>query len=313
MQPRPALAYQGRPAIGLLLVMLLSLLGCSQGPTPGPTVIPGPSGGGSLTPAELRLLLVDQLGPRWYCDPDEFPVAHGTEQERAIEQWPEMEAENELLHAIASRLRIDVDQPVNDAGKLAIYRQWKVADSIPLDLIDSSHFRFDYLARPIPGVTEGEHTVGRIDDHGTITVEQQSLSGEPSCPICLSIGTRIDTPDGPIAVERLRLGDPIWTLDAAGRRIAGTVIALGSTPAPVGHHVVRLVLEDRRTVTASPGHPLPDGRLLGDLRTGDPVAGSRVTTADLVAYRGDETFDLVASGPTGVYLAGGIPLGTTLR
>ena len=50
----------------------------------------------------------------------------------------------------------------------------------------------------------------------------------------------IDTPTGPVAVEDLRLGDPIWTLDADGRRVAGTVIALGSTTAPADHHVIRL-------------------------------------------------------------------------
>jgi hypothetical protein len=99
----------------------------------------------------------------------------------------------------------------------------------------------------------------------------------------------------------------------AGRRIAGTVIAIGSTPAPAGHRVVRLELADGRSVLASPGHPLADGRLLGDLRAGDAVDGSRVLSADRIPYAGDDTYDLVASGPTGVYLAGGIPLGSTLR
>jgi hypothetical protein len=77
-------------ASGLALVVLLGA--CSAGATPGPTIIPGPGGGGTLSPAELRLHLVDVLGPRWYCDPDEYPVAHGSEQERAIEQWPELAA-----------------------------------------------------------------------------------------------------------------------------------------------------------------------------------------------------------------------------
>ena len=50
-----------------------------------------------------------------------------------------------------------------------------------------------------------------------------------------------------------------------------------------------------------------------DLRVGDPVDGSHVIAADLIPYTGDDTYDLVASGPTGIYLAGGIPLGSTLR
>jgi Hint domain len=214
---------------------------------------------------------------------------------------------------LAARLMIDVDASVSDADKLAIYRQWKVAVSIPLDVVDASHFRFDYTAQPVGSATEGLRTAGIIDDHGAITVEQQAAAGAPNCPICLARGTRIDTPAGLIAVEDLRLGDPIWTLDSDGRRIAGTVIALGSTPSPVDHHVVRLVLDDGRTVTASPGHPLLDGRPLGEVRIGDVIDGSPVVAADLIPYTGADTFDLVASGPTGAYLAGGIPLGSTLR
>jgi hypothetical protein len=301
----------GRLAAGLAMAFLL--VACSPGATPGPTIIPGPSGGGTLSPAELRLRLVDQLGPRWYCDPDEYPIAHGSEQERAIEQWPELEAENELMRAIAARLGIDVDAQVIDADKLAIYRQWKVAVSLPLDVSGEGRFRFDYTAQPVAGATEGLRTAGTIDDHGAITVEQQAAAGAPNCPICLSVGTLIDTPTGPLPVERLRLGDPVWTLDSDGVRIAGTVIALGSTPAPVDHHVVRLRLADGRTVTASPGHPLLDGRPLGEIRTGDLIDGSRVIAADLIRYMGADTFDLVASGPTGAYFAGGIPLGSTLR
>jgi hypothetical protein len=66
-------------------------------------------------------------------------------------------------------------------------------------------------------------------------------------------------------------------------------------------------------VTASQGHPLADGRRLGELRVGDLVDSSRVVEADQIPYSGVETFDLVASGPTGAYLAGGIPLGSTIR
>jgi len=298
-------------AAGLTLILVLSA--CSAGATPGPTILPGPSGGSTLSPAELRLHLVDALGPRWYCDPDEYPVAHGSEQERAIERWPELQAENELMRAIAARLGIDVDASVSDADKLAIYRQWKVAVAIPLDVIGEGKYRFDYTAQPVGAATEGLRTAGTIDDHGAISVEQQAAAGEPNCPICLSIGTLIDTPAGAIPVERLRLGDPVWTLDADGRRIAGSVIALGSRPAPGDHHVVRLVLADGRTVTASPGHPLLDGRPLGEVLVGEVIDGSRVIAADVIAYTGADTFDLVASGPTGAYFAGGIPLGSTLR
>ena len=65
-------------------------------------------------------------------------------------------------------------------------------------------------------------------------------------------------------------------------------------------------------MTASPGHPLADGRQLGALTVGDDVDGSRIVALDSLPYGGGETFDLVASGATGGYYADGIPLGTTL-
>jgi hypothetical protein len=90
------------------------------------------------------------------------------------------------------------------------------------------------------------------------------------------------------------------------------VIALGSTGAPIDHHVIRLTLADGRSVTASPGHPLADGRTFGDLEIGDLLDASSVTGLESIRYEGGETFDLVVSGETGIYLAGGIPLGSTL-
>ena len=309
----------------MAVVLVTILAACSAGgaptssPSPGPsggpggTVVPGSSGGGMLNAGEIRLLLIDRFGPRWYCDPDEYPVSHGTEQERAIERFPEMQAEGELYRAVAKRLGIDTSGALTDAQKLAIYHLWKVALTVPLEPVGSGRYRFDYLAQPPAGGAEGTRTAGIVTDRGEITIEQQAPAGEPNCPICLARGTMIDTPDGPIAVERLRLGDPIWTLDATGRRVRGTVIALGSTTAPADHHVIRLTLADGRTVTASPGHPLADGRTFGALALGALVDGSRIVGLVPEPYSGGETFDIVASGATGLYLSDGIPLGSTLR
>jgi hypothetical protein len=104
----------------------------------------------------------------------------------------------------------------------------------------------------------------------------------------------------------------VWTTDRAGQRTVGRVVAVGSTPVPTTHRVVHLVLSDGRTVDVSPGHRLPDGRRLGDLRPGDPVDGATVVSAALEAYDGGATFDLLPSGPTGTYWANGIRLASTL-
>ena len=298
-----------------LILIVLLVAACSPAGSPGPTNLPGPSGGRTLSSAELRLRLIDQLGPRWYCDPDFYPIAVQDEMIRMRARWAEIVADGEALAAILQHegLASVAVANLSDDQRLAVYRAWKVLNSISLDPAGEGRFRFDYLAQPVGNATEGTRTAGIITDRGDITVEQQAAAGQPPCPICLSVGTLIDTPDGPIAVEKLRLGDPVWTLDTGGHRVAGTVIAVGSTQAPADHHVIQLTLADGRSVTASPGHPLLDGRLLGHLRVGDLVDGSRIVSTDTLPYPSGETFDLVASGPTGAYFAGGIPLESTLR
>jgi hypothetical protein len=301
--------------LAVFAAAVLALAGCASGATggtPGPTIIPAPTGGSTLTEGQLRLLLIDTFGPHWYCDPDVYPVAHGDEQSRALERFAEMQAEGDIFQHAAAKLGIDPSGPLTDAQKLAIYEVWKVASSIPLDPIGNGAYRFDYLAQPVGGAATGMRTGGTIDSTGRITIDQQAASGEPMCPICLARGTLIDTPTGQVAVDALRLGDSIWSLDANGTRIAATVIALGSTTAPADHHVIRLTLTDGRSVTASPGHPLADGRTFGQLAVGDLVDGSPVASLESLPYSGGETFDLVASGPTGTYLSNGIPLGSTL-
>src|SRR5699024_9681325 len=116
---------------------------------------------------------------------------------------------------------------------------------------------------PPSGAAEGTRTAGVLDTRGTITVEQDAPAGAPVCPICLDRAATIETPDGPVRADALRLGDGVWTLDRDGRRVIGSVIALGSTAAPSGHVVVRVTLSDGRSTTASPGHPFADGRTLG--------------------------------------------------
>ena len=128
---------------------------------------------------------------------------------------------------------------------------------------------------------------------------------------CLAADDLIDTPAGPVVVARLRQGMIVWTMDAAGHRVAAPVVRVSHTPAPPGHQVLRLRLDDGRIVSASPRHPTADGRQLGALRPGDLLDGSRLASVEEVAYVGD-TWDILPAGRTGTYWANSVLLGSTL-
>ena len=132
------------------------------------------------------------------------------------------------------------------------------------------------------------------------------------CPICLPPTASIATPKGPRPVSALRVGMKVWTLDGQGRRIAGLVEHVASTPAPKHHQLVRLVLDDGRRVAASGGHPLTDGRSFAGLGVGDRIDGARVLRVERIALGGGRTYDLLPSGPSGAYWADGVLMRSTL-
>jgi hypothetical protein len=105
----------------------------------------------------------------------------------------------------------------------------------------------------------------------------------------------------------------VWTLDGAGTRVSLPLLEVGSASVPATHRVVRLRLSDGRAVDVSGGHPTADGRRVGDLGSGDRYDGAVVVSAELIAYAGGATFDVLPEGATGTYWANGVLLGSTLR
>lgn len=134
-----------------------------------------------------------------------------------------------------------------------------------------------------------------------------------NCPICLAEHTVIDTPHGAVAIENFQQGAPIWTVTSSGTRVLGIVTQISKVAVPPNHKMVKLMLEDGRTLFVSPGHPTIDERTVGDLAVGDEYGGSQVISIDRNSYAEGYTYDILPSGETGYYFANGILVGSTLH
>jgi len=295
-------------------------------PTPSPSISPtaspirtsspSPSAttSGALSPAEVRYLLIDQLGPLHFCDPDEYPVAHGDEQQKAIAQFPQIQADAPTFQAITERAGMGGNTTFSDADKLQIYREWKVLNGVDVNPLGNDQYHFDVRTEGDAASGQATHYQGTVDAlTSQVSITSQEEVFGTSCPICLARGTLIDTPNGQVAVDLIKVGDAIWTVDESGNRSASVVALVGSVAVPRSHQVVHLVLDDGRTVDVSPGHPLIDGRRAGDLAPGDGYDGATVVSADLIGYAGGRTFDVLPAGDTGFYWANGVLLASTFR
>ncbi|OHA50021.1 MAG: hypothetical protein A2991_01830 [Candidatus Terrybacteria bacterium RIFCSPLOWO2_01_FULL_58_14] len=158
-------------------------------------------------------------------------------------------------------------------------------------------------------------TLISIDFSGQV-ITFNKIAGEPplgGCPICLAGHSLIDTPSGLAPVKDLQAGMPVWTTDKTGQRVSGVITKTAKVLVPPTHRVVHLVLHDGRELLVSPGHPVIDGRTVGDLMPGDLYAGVSVISTERVPYGESATYDILPSGDTGFYWANGILIGSTLR
>lgn len=295
----------------LVLALALVFAACDGGVT---TATPPPQ---PLNVAQMKYRVMDEIGRPWFCDPDFYPIARADERELAQQRFGEVQKDPTVFSAILTHLNFPAAPSYTPDQQLAIYREWKTLNALELQPMSFGSptqlgaAGFAYLATR--NGSSGERVDGRISADGRITVLSRAPSGPPPCPICLAVGTRIATPRGEVAVERLRVGDVVWTTDGRGGRIPAPLIAVGSTPVPGTHEVVRVALDDGRVVFVSPGHPTADGRRIGDLLAEDALDGARVVSVERVRYAGGATYDILAAGTTGAYWANGVLLGSTLR
>ncbi len=278
-------------------------------PTPvPPTAIPTLQSA-TLSPTELKYKILDKFPDFFFCDPDFYPVARDDEMSLALQRFSEVQANQEQFQAILTHNGLSGSTSFTDDQKLLIYRDYKRLNAIFFELVGD---KYQFQIRTGSEEKGGLAIKGTIDGNGSIDVQERNPSSL-TCPICLSVGTLIDTPSGVIAVENLHIGDPVWTANKAGERVAGEILKVGSVRVPATHQVIHIVLSDGRELWASPGHPTADGRILDDLKTGQILDGGRIILIERLLYRGVSTYDILPSGDTGYYWANGILMGSTLK
>jgi hypothetical protein len=285
----------------VLTAALFLMASCSQpaaSPTPATT----------YTQYQLEYQLLIKYPDIFWCDPDIYPIAReGQEQANAIQQFPVIRENTSEFAAILEHLGLSDKTDYTDAEKLDIYRQHKwLTRAITITSGDNI---YNYSLRT--GENQGWHIEGTITPSGQIKELKKETSFN-TCPICLIKGTLIDTPAGSTTVEELKPGMMVWTVDKAGKRIAAPIIKTSNTPVSPSFQVVKLTLNDGRSVTASPGHPTVDRKPLGDYRVGDYLDNSFVISKEGITYNGNATYDLLPDGGTGLYWANDIKLMTTL-
>lgn len=317
----------------LLLLGLALLVSCTtaQRPSPSPeltrtiaitTATPSPEtitgtpaisvtpSSVTLTPTQLKYVLLDQFTPLFFCDPDYYPVGNPEgEKKNAFVRFPKIRSDAELYQAILQHNHLTDADSSSSEVQLLIYRNYKTLNAIQLEPAGTA---YNFQVRTGDTPQNRFMVQGTISPAGVVTnTQKQAVFGD--CPRCLALGAQIDTPIGPVAVQDLRAGMVVWTTDAAGERRAVPLVAVAQRPVPIGSMLIRVVLADGRSLLASPAHPMGDRHVLGAFELGDWLDGSQVVRLEPTRYDEMVTYDILPSGGTGQYWANGILVGSTLR
>jgi len=294
-------AFTGKWMLTVAAAVLMLLFGsCKAQPTT--TVM-------SYTQPQLEYRLLAKYSDVFWCDPDYYPVARaGQEQQNAITQFPVIQSNQREFSAILEQLKITAKTDYSDSEKLLVYREYKKLTYAAQMTAGDNGYWFDLRT----GTGQGQHITGSISNSGTITETNREASVN-TCPICLTEGTLIDTPDGQIPVEQVVKGMSVWSLDDSGKRIAAVIVKTAATPVPLSFRAVRIELSDGRSVTASPGHPTAEGRAIVDYQAGDMLDGTQVMKIDFINYESAMTFDFLPDSTSGLYWANKVILKSTLK
>ncbi|MFH1321838.1 MAG: Hint domain-containing protein [Bacteroidota bacterium] len=169
----------------------------------------------------------------------------------------------------------------------------------------------DPVSAPSKNLGDGTYFYQRINERGVPKI--------PCYKKCLPSGAMISTPAGNIAIKDLQPGDTVWTTNYGQKgyvKIAVPVLLKDSVKVTGKHKMVQIKLEDGRTVTASPKHPVAthysiDG-LFESMEVGQKYDGSTIIKKKYVPYKKPYTYDILTSGVGGGYWVNGVRIASSL-
>lgn len=176
---------------------ILALMAACGKPAPTSTTPPV-----TYSVPDLKYMLFARYEPFW-CDPDLYPIARPDhEQQQAEAQFATIRANKDEFAAILKALGLSDKTTYTPAEMLAIYQQHKKL-TLAVEFTPSRN-EYHFVIRV--GEGQGFRYEGTMTASGKITVILQELSIN-TCPICLTRGTLIATPAGPVPVEDCEGGD----------------------------------------------------------------------------------------------------------
>jgi hypothetical protein len=257
---------------------------------------------------QLAYRLLSAYPDYFWCDPDYYPIAReGAEQANAIAEIASIQANTLEFAAILAQLNLTPKTSYSDSEKLTIYQEHKkVTLAVSVTAVDDA---YNFTIRT--GKNQGKTIQGTISAFGVIKVLKEDTSIN-TCPICLAKGTLIDTPDGSVQVEDLHIGQLVWTRDGEGKQVAEPVLKVSWTPVPANFQILKITLDDGRTITASPSHPTSEMKALSEYRVGDTLDSGRILNIQQLRYNNDATYDILPDGGGGLYWANNVLFMSTL-
>lgn len=145
------------------------------------------------------------------------------------------------------------------------------------------------------------------------TYTDRTFRGTPNRCRCLPASTLIACPSGPIAIDQLKEGDLVLTINPKGETVQAPLKWINKVSINDKHSMLIVDLADGRSLQVTPEHPSSfENKTINQFEVGDKLDGSIIVKKEMKVYNEAYTYDILPEGETGYYWANGILIGSTL-